>query len=99
MALTINGEIQENKFNSLRKISETYNKSSFVLKKKTESENKALNINREKGVAPHELKSYLSETEIKVLGEVFGAKINRVNDNYSSKEIKFLRGSKLDIRL
>jgi hypothetical protein len=101
MGLTINGTIQENQFNSLRKVSETYSRNTNPQEQKKKVENKAEDLLQNKAVAPHELKSYLSDVEINVLNEVFGTNIkNSSNNLYSTgSDIKFLKGTKLDIRL
>jgi len=100
MALTINGAIQENQFNSLHKVSDTY-KRNDIAKKVAPVENKVSEINKDIAIPANELKTYLSPTEISVLNEVFGTKMQLPEKSlYSSgNSAKLSIGSKIDIRL
>ncbi|MEA1972595.1 MAG: hypothetical protein U9N34_04785 [Candidatus Cloacimonadota bacterium] len=101
MSIKIHNNIIQNTQNYSQKISEKYKENSAIQKHCNSKNNPSNKINQLRNTRPQELSSFLNNSEIRVLDEVFGS-TNRNNSlpKYNgSNNVSLLKGSKIDIEL
>ena len=101
MSIRINNNIIQSQQNYEQKITKKYTDNSTLEPTKKPSNKAGTNIKKIDNMRPNELASFLNDTELKVLDEVFGrTNRNKLLPKYrTSDNVSLMKGSKIDIEL
>lgn len=101
MSIRINSNIIQNQQAYEQKVTKKYSDNSILQTNKKINNRANVASKKINNMRPNELKSFLNETEIKVLDEVFGStNRNKILPKYrTSDNVSLIKGSKIDIEL